>query len=577
MTIATDPRGNHATARRVNDVASAEGLNLEARLANPTKGGIHSGMVLASLRGAQYVHLGSLSGSSDPATATPRAIAIQMRNDDAYFFLEEIFTSDWATGEASSPQPSALSPQPSALSPHLSLPAGVTASKTAPVAASTAAHAVAPPPESLLARGEHPRIFVTRGELPGLRDRLASHYAKELQEFIDLLAAPSLSKQQRSVENPWGAFNYALVAVLEPEEMRRRGFRFGEAIDTSQELCQRSWTYAERLLPEIAAGKGQSHSAIMTDFADPLQFPVIAGYDWCASHWGQNERRLVVDAFVSSWSERWRGKDPLTAHGVNGMVANNVASADIHDVLGILAFYGDSYPDNPTQAAMYETFDRVWIDRVLVELQYFYGAGTGWHEGSGGYLKEGHLNLALPFALISSAVGSNYFVDVPFFAQYPAFVAANIKPHGQSSANGGRYLERWGVISGGISGIGCRGLQLTSGMLARAGDARAGVARWLHLGEYEQRSCDDEMRRRGELWVNAGLYWFLFGDRHVAATPPEGAVTDEPAVGPWRVCLSQRLESGRDAARRLGDAVGTVPGISPGPMPDISRCTSSAT
>jgi hypothetical protein len=180
---------------------------------------------------------------------------------------------------------------------------------------------------------------------------------------------------------------------------------------------------------------------------------------------------------------------------------------------------------------MYETFYRVWIDRVLVELQYFYAPGTGWHEGSGGYLKEGYLNLALPFAVISSALGRNYFVDVPFFAQYPAFLAANIKPHGQSSANGGRYLERWGVISGGIAGIGCRGVQVASGMLARAGDARAGVARWLNLGEHEKRSCADEMRRRGELWVNAGLYWFLFGDRHVEATPPQAVIPTSLRLG----------------------------------------------
>ncbi len=515
----TDPRGNSATARRVNAVAFAERLNLEARLANPTKGGIHSGMVLASLRGTQYVHLGSLGGSSDPPAAIPRAIAIQMRNDDAYFFLEEIFTSDWATGEGSSPQSSALGPQ-------RSLPAVI-----AGIAASKAAHAVAPTPESPLARGEHPRIFVTRGELPGLRDRLASHYAKELQEFIDLLAAPSLSRQQRNVENPWGAFNYALAAVLDPEEMRRRGFRFGEAIDTSQELCERSWTYAERLLPAITAGDGQSHSAIQTDYANPLYFPVIAAYDWCASRWSDAQRRLVADAFVGGWSTNWRGKDPLTAHGVNGMVANNVASADIHDALGILAFYGDGYPDQSTQAAMYETFHRVWIDRVLVELEYFYARGTGWHEGSGGYLNEGYLNLGVPFALISSALGTNYFVEVPFFAQFPAFLAANIKPHGQSSTNGMRFLERWGVISGGISGIGCRGIQLTGGMLARAGDVRAGVARWLHLGEYEHRSCADEMRRRGELWVNAGLYWFLFGDRHVEATPPQAVIPTSLRLG----------------------------------------------
>ena len=516
----TDPRGNRATALRVNTVSSVEGLNLEVRLADPTRGGIHNGMVLATLRGTRYVHLGSLSGSPDPPMAIPRGIGIQLQSDDAYFFLEEIFTTDWTTDEGS-----AYETRRNDSEYRPAGPSPVT------VAVSRAVRAAAPPPGSPLTRGEHPRIFVTRDELPGLRDRLAGHYASELQEFIDLLAGPSLSDQQRRVETPWGAFNYALVAVLDPEELRRRGFRLDDRIDTAHELCARSWTYTARLLPDIAAGEGQSHSAIATDLANPLHFPVIAAYDWCGTQWSPPQRQQVVDAFISSWAENWRDRDPLTALGVNGMVANNIASADLHDVLGILAFYGDGYPDSSTQAALYETFERVWFDRLLVELQYFYAPGTGWHEGSGGYLKESHLNLGLPFAMISSALGKNYFVDIPFFAQYPAFVAANIKPHGQSSENGRRYLERWGVISDGISGIGCRGLQLTGGMLARSGDARAGLARWLHLGEHERRSCADEMRRRGELWVNAGLYWFLFGDRHIEATPPQGVAPTSLRLG----------------------------------------------
>jgi hypothetical protein len=508
------PRGNGAAAGYVNAVARAERLDLEARLGTPTNGSLHNGMVLASLRGTQYVHVGSPGGSEPSASG---AIAVQLQSADAYFYLEEIFTSDWMAGDLRRRVSGAAEPgtESDARPPVHAF--------SAPVLAQASAQAAAPPPGSALARGDHPRVFVTRDELPSLRDRLAHHYAGELQEFLDVVAGPSLTRQQRDVEVPWGALNYAFVALLDPQELRRRGFRLAEAIDTAVELCGRSWTYTQRLLPEIAAGEGQSHSAIQTDFSNPLHLPVIAAYDWCAPHWADAERRLVVDAFVSSWDKNWRGEDPLTAHGKNGMVANNTASADLHDTLGILAFYGDGYPDRATQAALYETFHRVWLDRVLVELQYFYGPGTGWHEGSGGYLKEGHLNLGLPFALISSALGKNYFVDVPFFAQYPLFLAANIKPHGQLSPDGRRYLERWGVISGGISGIGCRGVQLTGGMLARAGDPRAGVARWLHLGEYESRPCAEEMRRRGELWVNAALYWFLFGDRQVDATPPQAA------------------------------------------------------
>jgi hypothetical protein len=154
------------------------------------------------------------------------------------------------------------------------------------VATSVSAHAVAPRSESPLARGEHPRIFVTRAELPGLRDRLASHYAGELQEFLDLLAGPTLSSAQRRVEAPWGAFNYALVAMLVLKRCgtrvpRRRGDRHAKVV-------RALLTYTERLLPTNRTER--TVASLSTDLADPLHIPVIAAYDWCASQWSQTER-----------------------------------------------------------------------------------------------------------------------------------------------------------------------------------------------------------------------------------------------------------------------------------------------
>jgi hypothetical protein len=58
----SDPRGNDATARRVNAVASTEGLNLEARLATPQAASQR--MVLAT-----FANRGS---SGSPATRPPK-------------------------------------------------------------------------------------------------------------------------------------------------------------------------------------------------------------------------------------------------------------------------------------------------------------------------------------------------------------------------------------------------------------------------------------------------------------------------------------------------------------------------
>ena len=110
------------------------------------------------------------------------------------------------------------------------------------------------------------------------------------------------------------------------------------------------------------------------------------------------------------------------------MLANNQETI-WHETLGILAFYNDSYADRELQAKLYNVFHTVWIERILVELNYFYRQGTGWHEGPGGYLVSGLLNIGFPVAMFSSALGKDYIASTPFFATYPIFIAANIKPH----------------------------------------------------------------------------------------------------------------------------------------------------
>jgi hypothetical protein len=68
----------------------------------------------------------------------------------------------------------------------------------------------APPPGSPIARGEHPRLFLTASELPVLRNRIAKYYRGEFQDFVNLLNDPGSKVKGED----WGALNYAFVALL---------------------------------------------------------------------------------------------------------------------------------------------------------------------------------------------------------------------------------------------------------------------------------------------------------------------------------------------------------------------------
>jgi cardiolipin synthase len=91
-----DAGDNAATLTYLKTVAQAEGLDLQARLADPTYLGLHNKMVLARIDGQGWVHAGSINGS-EASSKVNREVALQVQSDAAYDYLRAVFDYDWVS------------------------------------------------------------------------------------------------------------------------------------------------------------------------------------------------------------------------------------------------------------------------------------------------------------------------------------------------------------------------------------------------------------------------------------------------------------------------------------------------
>ena len=86
------------TVAAINALAAAEGLDMQAAAADPTRYGIHNKMVLVHLHDGGYVHIGSINGS-EASSKLNREVALQLHDEAVYAYLHELFRGDWQYGQ----------------------------------------------------------------------------------------------------------------------------------------------------------------------------------------------------------------------------------------------------------------------------------------------------------------------------------------------------------------------------------------------------------------------------------------------------------------------------------------------
>jgi cardiolipin synthase A/B len=100
-----DLRNNAGTVAYVRALAAAEGLDLQARVGNPTAGGIHAKLLLAHIGSETWSAVGSLNGG-EVSFKLNRELVLLMDTPAVYNRLLAVFLHDWALARTHTPQAS---------------------------------------------------------------------------------------------------------------------------------------------------------------------------------------------------------------------------------------------------------------------------------------------------------------------------------------------------------------------------------------------------------------------------------------------------------------------------------------
>lgn len=92
-------RNNQVTVNYVRSIAAHEGLDLDARIGNPTGGGIHAKLVLASIGEARWSAVGSLNGG-ESSHKINREVVLLVEQPEVYLRLLDVFNHDWALSQS---------------------------------------------------------------------------------------------------------------------------------------------------------------------------------------------------------------------------------------------------------------------------------------------------------------------------------------------------------------------------------------------------------------------------------------------------------------------------------------------
>ncbi len=382
------------------------------------------------------------------------------------------------------------------------------------------------PPNSPLARGEHPRIFMTAKDIAELRTRINTYYKSDFQQFVNHMDKLYSYKLGSGDMKDWNdltgaARSFALLYQVDPATISGISAKYSK-----EQYGRKAIEYGLYIANTLPADWNEPHHGPATLSGKKGGVPTLAlqvVYDWTHDLSTLAEKRTIVDRLIVLWNNRYaRERVKLENH----------YTANTHVYAAALCFYGDEELGSSYMSkaeVMMDSFQDVFIESQIGVSDVLYEGSSDWHEGDS-YSMDGYTGIQLLAAAAGSALAKNFWAEHGWLKYSPYYLYFNIMPmpykgtYYFAQQNTSRALEGNAVP---VSNI----MNMAAAKLADVDPDIAGFAAWFCEESKYGVDVDDYKYYQPHLYDF--FYKFMFGTKHVRKKSPYEAEI------PLRVKLGQ--------------------------------------
>ncbi len=373
-----------------------------------------------------------------------------------------------------------------------------------------------PKPDSPIAKGAHPRLFVTAEGVVAMRTRINTYYKADFQNFINALDKLYNTPAGSGVLAEWNvifgvARSFALLYQVDPATIngvtaQHTKKEYGQkALELGLHLAQKlpdSWSEAHHGAKILTTGDGGLGS---------LALQVV--YDWTHDMSTIEQKRAMADRLIKMWNNRYDSEK---------VKLENHYAANVHIYAAALCFCGDndlgaSYMASAKQ--MMNSFQDVFIMRQLGVAAKLFEGSSDWVEGDS-YAMDGYTGILLLAAAAGSAVGENFFASNPWIHDAPYFIYYNMMP---MPYKGEYYFsqQNTSTVMDGMNRLTSAVMNMMAAMLVTADPDLAAFAAW--YCEKSPYGVEVNDYNYYDPHIHDFFYKFVFGTKQVAKKSPDEA------------------------------------------------------
>jgi hypothetical protein len=388
-----------------------------------------------------------------------------------------------------------------------------------------------PKPNSPLAKGVHPRLFVTADGVIAMREKIKTYYKPDFQNFVnDLDGLYNVSPGSGALAE-WNvifatARAFALLYQIDPVTIGVTAQR------SKNEYGQKALAiglYLAQKLPDDWDELHHGASNLTTDEGGLASLALQVVYDWTHDLSTLEQRQALATRLITMWDNRYDSEK---------VKLENHYAANVHVYGGALCFYNDTDLGASFTASakkMMDSFQDVFIERQLGVAAKIFEGSSDWMEGDS-YSMDAFIGLMMLAGAAGSALDENFFATNPWLHKAPYFIYYSINP---MPYDGEYYFTQHNTASGltgrnrNTSAI----MNMAAASLQASHPNLAAFAAWFCEKSPYGLRVDDYAYYEPHLFDF--FYKFVFGTRPVAKkSPAEAAIPLSSHLGQMHVMRS---------------------------------------